>query len=150
MALHPKKLWEMCSKALVKKTGKPMRLFGSLIAVVVLTAACSSGSSSASKQTTTVKTSTTTTVAAATIPPTTSPPTTVPPPPTTVADVITFDGRVVWQSGDPIGDQSNPTPYGCCNPPPPGGFNWRGSHACTAVDANGNAGSAYYENGRPC
>ena len=125
------------------------------VAAVGITALATRSSTSSSATTTTkVPASTTTTVAptTTTVPVTT---TTVPAPTTTVMiDKITAGvyGPVVWQSGDPLG--SNPGPYYCCFPPPPGsplGMDYSGSRGCSGgADQNGNLVGGYWLNGKDC
>lgn len=61
-------------------------------------------------------------------------------------------GPVVWQTGDPLG--SNPGPYYCCFPPPPGsqlGMDYSGSRGCSGgADQNGNLVGGYWLNGKDC
>ena len=131
-----------------------------IVAIVAVAAlgitALATRRSTGSSATTTIKVaaSTTTTIA----PTTTTAPvatTTVPGPTTTVMiDKITAGiyGPVVWQSGDPLG--SNPGPYYCCFPPPPGsplGMDYSGSRGCSGgADQSGNLVGGYWLNGKDC
>jgi hypothetical protein len=112
------------------------------VAAVGITALATRSSTDGNATTTTkVPASTTTTVAPTTTLPVTTK--TVAAPTTTVMiDKITSGvyGRVVWQTGDPLG--SNPGPHYCCFPPPPGsplGMDYSGSRGCSGgADQNGN------------
>ena len=130
------------------------------LAALGITALVIHGSTSSSATTTTKVTANTTTPIAPTttvVPTTTAPVTTtaVPAPTTTVmVDKITAGvyGPVVWQTGDPLG--SNPGPYYCCFPPPPGspiGMDYSGSRGCSGgADQNGNLVGGYWLNGKDC
>ena len=146
----------------VEKQQKPL-LTGWMIVVGVaivalagvgITALIAHGSTSSSSTTTTkVSASTTTSVTPTTSVSVTT--TTVPATTTTVmVDKITAGvyGPVVWRTGDPFG--SNPGPYYCCFPPPPGsplGMDYSGSRGCSGgADQNGNLVGGYWLNGKDC
>ena len=124
------------------------------VAAVGITALATRSSTDGSATTTTkVPASTTTTVAPTTTLPVTTK--TVAAPTTTVMiDKITSGvyGPVVWQTGDPLG--SNPGPYYCCSPPPPGsplGMDYSGSRGCSGgADQNGNLVGGYWLDGKDC
>jgi hypothetical protein len=124
------------------------------VAAVGITALATRSSTDDSATTTTkVPASTTTTVAPTTTLPVTTK--TVAAPTTTVMiDKITSGvyGPVVWQTGDPLG--SNPGPYYCCFPPPPGsplGMDYSGSRGCSGgADQNGNLVGGYWLDGKDC
>jgi hypothetical protein len=125
------------------------------VAALGITALVTRTSTSSGTTTTTkVPARTTTTIAPTT---TTVPVTTTTVAPTTTTamiDKITAGvyGPVVWQTGDPLG--SNPGPYYCCFPPPPGsplGMDYSGSHGCSGgADQNGNLVGGYWLNGKDC
>jgi len=124
------------------------------VAAIGITALVTNNSNTGSTTTTKISASTTTSVLVAptsTVPVTT---TTVPSPTTMMIDKITAGvyGPVVWQTGDPLG--SNPGPYYCCFPPPPGsplGMDYSGSRGCSGgADQNGNLVGGYWLNGKDC
>ena len=124
------------------------------VAAIGITALVTNNSNTSSTTTTKISASTTTSVLVAptsTVPVTT---TTVPSPTTMMIDKITAGvyGPVVWQTGDPLG--SNPGPYYCCFPPPPGsplGMDYSGSRGCSGgADQNGNLVGGYWLNGKDC
>jgi hypothetical protein len=131
------------------------------LAALGITALVTHGSTSASATTTTTKVTASTNTPVApttTMAPTTTVPVTttaVPAPTTTVmVNKITAGvyGPVIWQTGDPLG--SNPGPYYCCFPPPPGspiGMDYSGSRGCSGgADQNGNLVGGYWLNGKDC
>jgi len=143
---------------------KPQLLSGWMIVVIVAIVAVAAvgitalATRSSTRSSTTTITrgpaGTTTTVA----PTTTTVPVTITAVPasttTVMIDKITAGvyGPVVWQTGDPLG--SNPGPYYCCFPPPPGsplGMDYSGSRGCSGgADQNGNLVGGYWLNGKDC
>jgi hypothetical protein len=130
------------------------------LAAVGITALVTRGPTRSSATTTTMVTAGTTATVprtATAVPDATAPPTsaTVPAPvATATVDRITagVHGSVVWQTGDPLG--SDPGPYYCCFPPPPGspiGSDYSDSRGCSGgADQSGNLVGGYWLNGRDC